>query len=168
MTSSTISSSATAPRNFADQAKRRLDRRTDRRRVPPLAADERALSAAPRLHATDCHSLWHAVSSRQMRQLAMIARRWDKRLRPLHHPPEYPVQLDQAGGHARHSGGSGRRRDARHPDLRQLHPQCHRPIIGRARQLTRSPIRARLPSCSVSGRHCTRNSPSCRASSRSP
>ena len=37
-----------------------------------------------------------------MRKLAHIARTYDKGFRPFHHPPEHPVQLDQAGGRARH------------------------------------------------------------------
>ena len=46
---------------FRDQVRRRLVGRTDRGRVQAAAADERRLSAAPRLHAADRDSLRHAV-----------------------------------------------------------------------------------------------------------
>ena len=88
-------------------------------------------------------------------------------LRPLHHPPEPPVQLDQAGGRARHPGRAGRGRHARHPDQRQLHPQRHRrPLRRRRRRRDRRSARLCRDHPPVVDR-CTRNSSSCRASSRS-
>ena len=85
---------------FRDQVRAPPGRRADRGRVPAAAADERPLSAAPRLHAADRHPLWRAVDAAQMRQLAWIAERWDQRLRPFHHAPEHPVQLAEARRHA--------------------------------------------------------------------
>ena len=90
------------------------------------------------------------------------------RLRPFHHPPEHPVQLDQAGGDAGYPGRAGRGRDARHPDQRQLHPQRHRRSFrrrGRRRDrgsahLVRDrpamvdlPSRILLPAAQVQDRH---------------
>ena len=90
------------------------------------------------------------------------------RLRPLHHAPEHPVQLDQAGGDARHPGRAGLGRDACDPDLGQLHPQHHhRPIRRRRRRRARRPAPV-LPKSCASGAPSTPSSPTCRASSRSP
>ena len=60
-------------------------------------------------------------------------------------------------------------RDARHPDLRQLrYPQHHhRPVRRRRADDDHRPAPAGARSC-ASGPPSTRNSPSCRASSRSP
>jgi sulfite reductase (NADPH) hemoprotein beta-component len=61
---------------------------------------------------------------------------------------------------------AGRGRDARHPDQRQLHPQRHvRPVRRRRRRRDRgsAPWAEMIRQWSTS----TRNSPSCRASSRS-
>jgi hypothetical protein len=70
-------------------------------------------------------------------------------------------------GRARHPGRPGHRRDARHPDFRQLHPQHHhRPLAGVAADEIIDP--RPWPKSCASGRPSTRNSPSCRASSRSP
>src|SRR5213083_2474328 len=51
------------------------------------------------------------LSSKQLRQFAHVARRYD-RLRPFHHAAEHPVQLDQA---VRAAGRAGRSRRGRHP-----------------------------------------------------
>ena len=51
------------------------------------------------------------------------------RLRPLHDAAEHPVQLAQAARHPGDPRGPRLGRDARHPDLGQLHPQHHdRPV----------------------------------------
>ena len=89
------------------------------------------------------------------------------RLRPFHHPAEHPVQLAGAEGHARHSRRALERRNARDPDLGQLHPQRHRRSFRRRRRTTRSPIRGPTPRSSGNGRRSIPNSRSCRASSRS-
>ena len=90
------------------------------------------------------------------------------RLRPLHHPAEHPVQLDQARGDAGHACRA-RRASACTP--------CRPPAIacatspptnGPAWRPTRSRTRASGPRCCASTRRCIRNSRSCRASSRSP
>ena len=73
------------------------------------------------------------LSSRQMRKLAEIARKLRPRLRAFHHPAEHPVQLAGAEGHARHPRRALERRDARDPDLGQLHPQHHRGPLRRRR-----------------------------------
>ena len=63
-------------------------------------------------------------------------------LRPLHHAHQHAVPLDQAEGRAGHPGAPGRGRHARHPDLRQLHPQRHRrPLRRRHRRRGRRPAR---------------------------
>ena len=73
------------------------------------------------------------LSSEQLRQLAHVARRYRPRLRPLHHAPEHPVQLDQARRTARRHGGSCGSRPARHADERQLRAQYHHRSMGRRR-----------------------------------
>ena len=55
------------------------------------------------------------------------------RLWPFHHAAEHPVQLAGAQGHARHPRRTRQRRDARDPDLGQLHPQRHRRPFRRRR-----------------------------------
>jgi sulfite reductase (NADPH) hemoprotein beta-component len=56
-------------------------------------------------------------------------------LRPLHHAPEHPVQLAAAPDVPDILGRTGRCRDARDPDQRQLHPQRdRRPFRGRRRR----------------------------------
>ena len=82
------------------------------------------------------------LSARQLRQLAAHRAQVGSRLRPLHHAPEHPVQLDQARGRAGHPRRAGRGRDARHPDQRQLHPQRHRrPLRRRRPRRDRGPAR---------------------------
>ena len=63
------------------------------------------------------------LNGAQMRQLAMIADRWDKGLWPFHHAAEYPVQLAEAGGCARHARGVADVGMHRDPDIRQHDPQ---------------------------------------------
>ena len=74
--------------------------RADRGRVQAAAADERPLSAAPRLHAAGRHSLRHAVVAADA-QAGPHRARVRQGLRPLHHPPEHPVQLAEAEGRCR-------------------------------------------------------------------
>ena len=124
---------------FADQVQRRLSGRAERGRVQAAAAEERPLSAAPRLHAADRHPLRHAelAPAAEARRHRRAVR---PRLRPFHHAAEPPVQLAGAQGRARHPGRAGRGRDARHPDLGQLHPQRHqRPLRRRRRRRGRRP-----------------------------
>ena len=108
------------------------------------------------------------LSSKQMRMFAAHRPQVRPRLRPLHHAPEHPVQLDQAGRDAGHPGRTGLGRNARDPDFRQLHPQHHLRRILPASPPTRSSIRARMPKSCASGAPSIPSSPSCRASSRSP
>ena len=62
------------------------------------------------------------------------------RLRPLHHAPEPAVQLAALKDMPDILGRARRGRDARHPDLGQLHPQRHRRPFRRRCRATRSPI----------------------------
>jgi hypothetical protein len=94
--------------------------------------------------------------------------RLQKRLRPLHHAHQRPVQLDPAHQERRRDGPAGQREHARHPDQRQHHPQHLHRRAAPASRPTRSPTRARSPRSCASGARCTPSSPSCRASSRSP
>ena len=71
------------------------------------------------------------LSSRQIAQTRPHRSRLRPRHRPLHHAPEPAVQLAQAVRHPRHPGRAGGGGDARHPDLRQLHPQRHRRSLRR-------------------------------------
>ena len=90
--------------------------RADRGAVQAAAADQRALPAAPRLHAADRHPLRHAVvaaAAQAGRHRAQVR----PRLRPFHDAPEPAAQLDQARGRARRAGRPGRGRHARHADL---------------------------------------------------
>ena len=124
---------------FRDQVERRAHGRADRGRVQAAAADERPLPAAPRLHAAHRHPLRHAVLAADAQARPHRAQ-LRPRLRPLHHAPEPAVQLAEARRHPRHPGRAGRGRDARHPDLRQLHPQRHRrPLRRRRRRRGRRP-----------------------------
>jgi sulfite reductase (NADPH) hemoprotein beta-component len=107
------------------------------------------------------------LSTTQMRKLAHIARTYDKRLRPRQHAPEHPVQLARAEECARHPRRAG------HGEMHaiQTSGNCIRnittdPFAGVAGD--ESSIRARGAKCCASGAPSTRNSPSCRASSRSP
>ena len=82
------------------------------------------------------------LSSRQLRMLAHIARKYDKDYAPFHHAPEPPIQLAQARRHSRHLGRPRDGRDARHPDQRQLHPQRDvRSLRRRRRRRSRRPAR---------------------------
>ncbi len=77
MTNSTISSCATAPRSSRDQAKRRLSGELTEDEFRPL----RLMNGLYlQLHAYMLRIAipYGTLSSRQLRQLAMIARRWDK------------------------------------------------------------------------------------------
>ena len=56
------------------------------------------------------------------------------RLRPFHHAAEFAVQLGEAGRRARDPERARRRRDALHPDERQLRAQRHRRSVRRRRQ----------------------------------
>ena len=141
-------------------------RRDHRRPVPAAAADERRLSAAARLHAARRHPLRHAEL-----EAAADARPHRPQIRqglwPFHDAPEHPVQLAGAVRRAGDPGRPGQRRDARDPDLRQLHPQRHRrPFRRRGRRRGRRPAAlCRDPAAVVVG--ASRSSPTCRASSRS-
>ena len=73
------------------------------------------------------------LHARQLRQLAHIADNLRSRLRPFHHAAESPVQLAEAEGRSGHPRPARRCRDALHPDLGQLHPQCHRGSFRRRR-----------------------------------
>ena len=107
------------------------------------------------------------LSSRQMRMLAHVARRYDRGYG--HFTTRQNIQfnwikleeLPDAHGRAR------ARRTARHADQRQLRAQHHHRSMGRRRaRRDRGPAhlgRDHAPA----GRRCIRNSPSCRASSRS-
>ena len=152
---------------FRDQVERRVVRRTDRGAVPAAPADERPLSATARLHAAHRRALRHAELApvaQARRHRAQIR----PRLRPFHHAAEPAVQLAGAEGHARHPGRARQRRDARDPDLGQLHPQRHRRPFRRRRRRRDRRSRAPMPRSCGNGRRCIRNSRSCRASSRSP
>ena len=151
---------------FRGQVERRVVGRADRGPVQAAPADERRLPAAPRLHAAHRDPLRHAQPGAAAH--ARLHRAEVRpRLRPLHHAAEPPVQLAGAEGHPRHPRRPRLGRDARHPDLGQLHPQRHRRSFRRRRRATRSSIRGPMPRSSGSGRRCIRNSSSCRASSRS-
>ena len=151
---------------FRDQVERRLVGRADRGPVQAAAADERPLSAAPRLHAADRHPLRHA-DSRAAAQLAHIARNYDQRLRPLHHAPEHPVQLADAEGRAGHPRRPRRRSRCTPSRPRATASATSPPTISPAPPPTRSTTRGPMPRSCGNGRRSTRNSCSCRASSRS-
>ena len=129
---STGRSSPSASREFRDQVARRLSGELTEDEFKPL----RLMNGLYlQLHAYMLRIAipYGTLSSRQLRKLADIARKLRPRLRPFHHAPEPPVQLDQARGAAGRHGRAGRGRDARHPDLRQLHPQRHRRPLRRRR-----------------------------------
>ncbi len=106
--------------------------RTLRRRVQAAAPDERRLSATACLYAAGRDPLWHAVIGADAHACACRAS-LRSRLRPFHHPAEYPVQLDQARRNAGRAGGALAGRSARDADQRQLHPQRHQRSMGRRR-----------------------------------
>ena len=150
-TNSTRRSCRERTAEFRDQVAAPPGRRADRGPVQAAAADERPLSAAARLHAADRHPLRHADSA-PAAQARRHRRTLRQGLRPLHHPPEHPVQLDQAEGRAGHPGRAGRGRDARHPDLAATASATSPPTTLPAPPPTRSTTRASGPSCSASGR----------------
>ena len=152
---------------FRDQVKRRVAGEIDEDAFKPL----RLMNGLYlQLHAYMLRVAipYGTLSSRQLRKLGHIARVYDKgyghfttrqniqyNWPELEEVPDYP-------------GRAGDGRDARHPDQRQLHPQHHRrPLRRRRGRRDRGPADLRARS-SASGPRCTRNSPSCRASSRSP
>ena len=151
---------------FAGQVQRRLDGELTEDEFKPLAADERALSAASRLYAARGGALWHAGVTADAQAGAYRAQ-IRQGLWPFHHAPEHPVQLAAAGGRARHPARAGRGRDACHPDHPAIASAMSPPIISPARWPARSRTRASWPKSSANGRACIPNSPSCRASSRS-
>ena len=130
---STAPSCADAGRRVPRPGRAAHRRLADRGGVPAAAAAERALPAAPRLHAAGRDPLRHAEFAEA------AAARHDRRalgqgLRPLHHAAEHPVQLAEAARRAGHPRRAGRRRDARDPDQRQLHPQRDRRPFRRRRR----------------------------------
>jgi sulfite reductase (NADPH) hemoprotein beta-component len=88
---------AVAGEHVADSGPRRLEGKLTEDQFKPLRSAERPLPAAARLHAARAGALWHAVG-RADAHAGRHRRQVRSRLRPLHHPPEHPVQLDQAGG----------------------------------------------------------------------
>ena len=142
-------------------------RRDHRGPVPAAPADERRLSAASRLHAARRHPLRHAelasssgcsatsranttratAISRRARTSSTTGRRCPTCRR------SWPISA-RVEMHAIQTSG-------------QLHPQRHRRPLCRVLPPTRSPTRVPMPRSCGSGRRCTRNFPTCRASSRS-
>ena len=106
------------------------------------------------------------LSSAQLRALGGIARRYDRGYG--HFTTRQNIQYNwpklEAG--SGYPGRARRRRDACHPNQRQLHPQHDLGSSGRASPRTNSRIRGRGAKSSGSGRLFTRNSPTCRANSR--
>ncbi len=107
-------------------------RRAHRRRVQAAAPDERRLSATACLYAAGRDSLRHAVIGAVADACACRAP-LRSRLRPFHHPAEYPVQLDQARRNAGRARSTIAGRPACDADQRQLHPQHHQRSMGRRR-----------------------------------
>ena len=119
-----------------------------------------------------CAVPYGVLSSRPDAPVRACRARLRPRLRPLHHPAEPAVQLDQAGRRAGHAGGAGRSRHARHPDQRQLRAQRHHRRICRRRggrnrrsaRLCRNPApvvdaapRVQLSAAQVQDRHHRRH-----------
>ena len=82
-----------------------------------------------------------ALNGRRLRKLAHIARTYDKGYGHFTTRHQRAVQLARPGGRAGDPVGAGRGRDARHPDLRQLHPQRHGRPLRRRAPPKRSPTR---------------------------
>ncbi len=89
------------------------------------------------------------------------------RLRPLHHAPEHPVQLAAARGGARHPGRSGRASRCTPSRPAATASATSPPTISPASRRDEIDDPRPLASSSASGPPSTRNSPTCRASSRS-
>ena len=152
---------------FRDQVARRLAGELTEDEFKPLRLMNGALSAASRLHAAGRHSLRHAerrgscassptspatttsgyghFTTRQNIQF-----NWPK----LEDVPDILAELAEVEMHAIQTS-------------RQLHPQHHRRSFRRRRRRRDRRSAALMPRSSGSGRPSTRNSPSCRASSRS-
>ncbi len=151
---------------FRDQTRRFLDGKLSEDEFRPLRLRNGLYIQryAPMLRVAIPYGL---LSSRQLRMLAHIARKYDRGYGHFTTRQNIQYNWPQARRRARHARRTRRRRDARHPDLRQLHPQHHhRPLRRRRARRDRRPVRAARSS--ASGRRCIPNSPSCRASSRSP
>ena len=74
------------------------------------------------------------LSSRQMRKLAHIARIYDRGTGHFTTRQNLQFNWPKLARHPRHPGRAGTGRDARHPDLGQLHPQRHRRPLRRRRR----------------------------------
>ena len=125
--------------------------RTDRGPVQAAAADERALSAAPRLHAAHRRALrdaGRAAAAHARAHRAQIR----QGLRPFHHAAEHPVQLAEARRCARHPGRSRHASRCTRSRPAATASATSRPIISRAPRPTRSRTRARSRRSSANGR----------------
>ena len=136
---------------FRDQVDAPPRRRADRGPVQAAAADERPLSAAARLHAARRHSLRHAVVAADA-QAGPHRAHLRPGLRPFHHPPEHPVQLDQAGGDRRHPGAIWPRSRCTRSRPAAIASATSPPTSSPAQPPTRSRIRALLARSCASGR----------------
>ena len=141
--------------------------RADRGRVPAAAAAQRPVHPAPCADAAHRHSLrpaGHDAAAQAGRHRAPLR----PRLRPLHHAPEPAAQLAEAGARAGHPGRARHGADALPSRPAATACATSPPTTSPASRPTRSTIRARTARSCASGRRCTRSSPTCRASSRSP
>ena len=132
-------------------------RRDERGPVPAAAADERALPAAPRLHAAHRGALRHAVVEAAAHARPHRAH-LRPQLRPLHDAPEHPVQLAQAQATSRRSSRTSRRSRCTRSRPRATASATSRPTSSPAPRPTRSSIRGRSRKSSASGRASIRNS----------
>ena len=131
--SSTGTSCATRVAEFRDQVERRIAGSLTEAEFLPLRLRN---GLYLQLHAYMLRVAipYGTLNSRKLRQLADDRRALGQGLRPLHHAAEHPVQLAEAARRAGHPRRAGRRRDARDPDQRQLHPQRDRRPFRRRRR----------------------------------
>ena len=109
-----------------------------------------------------------SLNPTQLRKLAWIGAHLRQGLRPLHHPHQPAVPLDQADATRRTSWTTWPRSTCTPSRPAATASATSPPTPTPAPRPRRSTIRASGPRRSASGRPCTRNSRSCRASSRSP
>ncbi len=135
---STKASSATRVAQFRDQVARRIDGSLTEDEFKPL----RLMNGLYlQLHAYMLRVAipYGTMNPTQMRQLAMIAERWDKGYGHFTTRQNIQFNWPQPGRRARHARRAGRRGDARDPDQRKQRSATSPPTISPAPPRTRSP-----------------------------
>jgi hypothetical protein len=151
---------------FRDQVERRLAGDLDEEQFKPLRLQN---GVYLQLHAYMLRIAvpYGTLNARQMRRLATIARTYDKGYGHFTTRQNLQFNWPRAGGRAGHPGESSPRSRCMPSRPPAIASATSRPTISPASPPMRSPIRDLTPRSCGNGRRCTRNSFSCRGSSRS-